>query len=436
MSGLLIELVARHSIAYEMDIVAGDRLLSVNGNILRDLIDYSYYTSSEEELLLEVAKCDGELWDVQIERSPEEPIGLTFSAPIPARCANNCLFCFVHQLPKGLRKQLYVKDEDYRLSFLNGNYVTLANLKSSELKRIVKQHLSPLYISVHTVNPGLREHLLGKSGIPAIMGQLKSLADAGIVMHTQIVLCPGLNDGEELRRTLAELTSLFPAVESIAIVPLGLTTHRAGLPQLESVTADYARKFVLSYQEEATKLRNKYKKTLLYIADEFYLKASMPFPAIKEYGDFPQIENGVGMVPLFLREAARLLRKTGVLGNFKATVVTGVSSFPFVSDFLAALSVKSGVEIQALAVENCLFGSTVTVSGLVGGNDIIASLDGVDIGCCLFLPDVMLKEGEGVFLDNVSLDELRTKICRHVAVFDSTPSGFYSELRSCFKLLK
>ena len=430
MAGLQIDSVVPGSIADGFEVTAGDRLLAVNGQQLRDLIDYSYYTASEEELLLDIEKPDGELWELEIERQAGEPLGLTFSAPDPARCANNCLFCFVHQLPKGLRKPLYVKDEDYRLSFLNGNYVTLANIKAPALNRIIEQHLSPLYISVHATNPELRERLLGKSGIPPILGQLQRLAAARINMHTQIVLCPGLNDGEELQRTVTELAALYPAIQSLAIVPLGLTAHRQRLPQLMPVDADYAREFIARWQPQAEILRKKLRQPFLFLADEFYLKADLPFPAIKEYGDFPQIENGVGMVPLFMKEASRLLKGIRPTGAFRATAITGVSSFQFVSDFLSKLAEKSGIDIVPLKVENKLFGPSITVSGLIAGNDIAAALDCCDIGSCLLVPDVMLKEGEGVFLDDVSLDTLERRIGVPIVVFDSTPAGCYKALRS------
>ena len=429
MAGMQIDSVTPGSIADEFEVMAGDRLLAVNGHPLRDLIDYSYYTASEEELLLEIEKADGELWDLEVVRSAGESLGLTFSVPAPARCANNCLFCFVHQLPKGLRKPLYVKDEDYRLSFLNGNYVTLANLKTSALNRIIEQHLSPLYISVHATNPDLRERLLGKSGVPPILDQLMRLAAARIVIHTQIVLCPGLNDGDELQRTVAELAALYPAVQSLAVVPLGLTAHRQGLPQLTAVDAEYARKFITIWQPQAVVLRRKLRQPFLFLADELYLKAGLPFPSLKEYGDFPQIENGVGMVPLFMKEAALLLRRIRAIGSFRATVVTGVSSFGFVNGFLTDLSAKSGLEVVPVAVENKLFGPSITVSGLISGNDIVTALAGYNIGSCLLVPDVMLKEGEGVFLDNVSLEELEHRLGCPIIVFDSTPGGCYSALR-------
>jgi putative radical SAM enzyme (TIGR03279 family) len=429
MSGLLIEGVAPGSIADEFELEAGDRLLAVNRHLLRDLIDYSYYTSSEEELLLEIFRRDGETWELEVERVEGEPLGLTFAAPAPARCRNNCIFCFVHQLPRGLRKPLYVKDEDYRLSFLNGNYVTLANLRTTELERIIEQRLSPLYISVHATNPELRQRLLGKNGIPPILEQLQVLAAARITLHTQVVLCPGINDGPELERTVADLAKLYPAVRSLAIVPLGLTRHRQNLPLLKSVDKEYAREFIAQWGPRARALKKSLGEPFLFLADEFYLKAAQPFPLLRDYGDLPQIENGVGMVPLFQREAGRTVRTARPVGDFRVTVTTGVSSFAFVGEFLAQLGEKTGLTIVPVAVENRLFGESVTVSGLVTGNDIVAALSGVDIGRALLVPDVMLKEGEWVFLDDLSLEELGKKLHCNVLSFDSTPQGLYRVLK-------
>ncbi|MDA8413064.1 MAG: DUF512 domain-containing protein [Desulfobacteraceae bacterium] len=430
MSGLLIEGVAPGSIAAEFELRAGDRLLAVNGHALRDIIDYSYYTSSEENLLLEIARQDGEEWELEVERETGEPLGLTFAPPTPANCRNNCVFCFVHQLPKGLRRPLYVKDEDYRLSFLNGNYVTLANITSVELNRIAEQRLSPLYISVHATDPFLREQLLGTSGIPPILEQIKALAAARITLHTQVVLCPGINDGPQLERTVSDLAALYPAVRSLAIVPLGLTRHRRNLPRLDAIDGEYAAKFVSEWGPRSRTLRKSLGEPFLFLADEFYLKAGLPFPPLREYGDLPQIENGVGMVPLFLREAATTERTARAIGDFRVTVTTGVSSYPFVGAFLEKLGRKTGLDIVPVAVENRLFGESVTVSGLVAGNDIVAALSGVEVGRALLVPDVMLKEGEGVFLDDVTLAELGTRLGCRVETFDCTPQGLHRLLKS------
>lgn len=430
MKGLTIEYVAPGSLAHEFELEPGDRLLSINGHRLRDVIDYSYTTSADDELLVEVLKQDGELWELEIEREPGESLGLTFPPPEPVRCRNNCIFCFVHQLPKGLRRPLYVKDEDYRLSFLNGNYVTLANLKPRELSRIIEQRLSPLYISVHATNPALRETLLGVTGIPPIIEQLQELARHRIQLHTQVVLCPGLNDGDELERTVTELASLYPAVCSLAIVPVGLTAYRAKLPQLTPVDQTYARQFIEQWGEQAKKLRKKLGEPFLFLADEFHLKAGLPFPPIKEYGDFPQIENGVGMVPLFQRDAAKTVRAARHLGEFPVTVVTGMSMIALVTEFLSSLKEKTGIDVTPVAVPNRLFGDSVTVTGLVAGRDIITALTGADIGRALLVPDVMLKEGEGVFLDDVSLETLEAELQCPVIPFDSTPQGLYRVLKS------
>jgi putative radical SAM enzyme (TIGR03279 family) len=434
MTGLLIESVTPGSIADEFELEPGDRLLAVNGHRMRDIIDYSYFTASDEELLLEIGRMDGEVWELEVEREDGEPLGLTFPAALPSNCRNNCLFCFVHQLPKGLRKPLYVKDEDYRLSFLNGNYVTLANITKAELKRIIEQRLSPLYISVHATNPELRQQLLGRTHIPPILEQLKALVAARISLHTQVVLCPGINDGPELERTVADLAALYPAVQSLAIVPLGLTSHRQKLPQLQAIDGQYAKSFIQQWGPRARQLARHLGEPFLFLADEFYLKAGLPFPPLREYGDLPQIENGVGLVPLFLKDAAKVVKTAKPLGDFSATVATGVSAFGFVTDFLAGLSAKTGLKLNATAVENRLFGPSVTVSGLVAGNDIISALEGKEIGRTLLIPDVMLKEGEGVFLDDVSLEELASRLGCRVETFDSTPLGLYQTLKNLNKI--
>ena len=240
--GLLIEKVLAGSIAAELEIEPGDRLLMVNGSPLRDIIDYNFY-ASDDELLFLIKKTDGELWELEFDRCDGEPIGLFFATPVPASCGNNCIFCFVHQLPRGLRKPLYVKDEDYRLSFLYGNYVTLANITAAEIARIIEQRLSPLYISVHATDPALREKLLGRSNLVPVLETIATFARAGIQMHTQVVLCPGINDGAALEKTVNDLAAFYPQVASLAVVPLGLTRHRRGLPHLDPVSGDVCRQF-------------------------------------------------------------------------------------------------------------------------------------------------------------------------------------------------
>jgi len=427
MAGLIIENVMPGSIAEEMEIEPGDRLVAVNGNPLRDVIDYNYFTS-EDQLVLEVEKPDGELWELEVERDEGESLGLTFPAPAPARCGNNCVFCFVHQLPKGLRKPLYVKDEDYRLSFLYGNYVTLANIGRKELERIKAQRLSPLYISVHASDPELRGQLLGKRDILPILDVMQELADARITMHTQIVLCPGLNDGAAFAQTVEDLARMHPRVASLAVVPVGLTGHRSKLPALAPLTREFAVSFIQEWEGKAQALAERLGEPFLFLADEFYIKAGLPFPPLESYGDLPQIENGVGMIPLFLSEAEQVLEDAEHLGQGRVTVLTGESPYHYLADFVVRLSETTGMAINLVPVKNRLFGGAVTVTGLVCGQDIIAALQGVELGELVLVPDVMIKEGEGMFLDDVTVEDLESELGKPVQVVESTPYGIYDAL--------
>jgi len=425
--GLEIEYVAPGSIAAELEIEAGDRLLAINGEPLRDIIDYNYLIA-DEELVFLVRKADGDLWEVEFEKDACEPMGICFPPPVPQSCGNSCLFCFVHQLPRGMRRPLYVKDEDYRLSFLYGNYVTLTNILPEELERIKAQRLSPLYISVHATEPALRERLLGRSNIRPVLEIMQELADAGITMHTQVVLCPGLNDGADLERTVADLSALYPRVASLAIVPLGLTRHRRGLPELKPVSASYAREFVPVWEARQSELVRTLGEPFLFLADEFYVKGGLDFPPVEQYADLPQLENGVGMVPQFLAEAQELLTVAEQLPSMEVIVVTGTSAYAYVAGFTRELSRKTGVTIRTVAVSNRLFGEQVTVTGLVSGGDIVAALGNETAGRVLLIPDVMLKEGEGLFLDDMGLADLAAALSCDVEPFTPTPDGFYEKL--------
>ncbi|HJV34671.1 DUF512 domain-containing protein [Geomonas sp.] len=429
MSGLMIERVLPGSIAEEMEIEGGDRLVSINGHPLRDIIDYNYF-GADDLLVLEVEKPDGEIWEVEVEREEGESLGLVFPAPAPARCGNNCVFCFVHQLPKGLRGPLYVKDEDYRLSFLYGNYVTLANIGRKELERIKSQRLSPLYISVHATDPELREHLLGKRGILPILEIMRELAEARITMHAQIVLCPGLNDGEAFAKTVEDLAQLHPWVASLAVVPVGLTEHRGRLPALTPVTEQFAASFIGEWQDKAEKLAERLGEPFLFLADEFYIKGQLSFPPLESYGDLPQIENGVGMIPLFLADAEQVLEEAEQLGARSVTVVTGESPYRYLSDFLERLSKATGATVRPIAVTNRLFGSSVTVTGLVCGGDIVEALKGQELGDLVLVPDVMMKEGEGVFLDDMTVEDLERELGKPVQIVESTPWGIYDAIKN------
>jgi putative radical SAM enzyme (TIGR03279 family) len=426
--GILIECVEPGSVSMEMEIEPGDRLLSINGHRIRDLIDYGFY-SADDELLLEIEKPVGEVWEVEIAREEGESLGLRFAAPKPSRCANACLFCFVDQLPKGLRRSLYVKDEDFRLSFLYGNFVTLSSLSRGAFRRICEQRLSPLYVSVHATDPCLRGELLGNPDCPPILEMLRELAVAGITMHTQVVLCPGVNDGLHLESTVRDLAELFPRVASLAVVPVGLTRYRTSLAKLQPVTRQYAADFIARWQPRARSLASRFATPFLFFGDEFYLKADVPFPSLEEYGDLPQLENGVGMVPLFLADAAEVLARAESLSPSEVTVVTGSSAFRIVDDFLLALSQRTGVFFRTVAIENSLFGDSVTVAGLVPGKAVLEGLLGREVGDLLLIPDVMLKEDEGLFVDEISVEDLQRDLGTDVTVFRATPSGLYEVLQ-------
>ncbi len=433
MTGLLIETVLPGSPAERAGLMPGEHLLAIDGQRLRDLIDYTWL-ASDDEAELTVRDRSGTQRNVWLEPEPGEPLGLTFAPPEPKRCGNNCLFCFVHQLPKGLRRPLYVKDEDYRLSFLQGTYVTLTNLKGTELRRIIAQRLSPLYISVHATEPLLREQLLGRSGIPPILEQLTRLAEARIQMHTQVVLCPGLNDGPHLEQTVSDLAALYPAVQSLAVVPVGLTSHRQRLPQLTPMDRAYAADFLDQWLPRMRALNKRLGEPFLQLADEFFLKAGRPFPALKEYGDLPQWENGVGMVPWFQHQAGRVIKRARPLARpLTATVVTGCSAIGFVSEFLREVASRTGAVLNAIAIPNRLFGERVTVTGLVAGRDIVATLQGQTLGELVLVPEVMLKEGEGRFLDDLTTQELSQALQLPVVNFEGTPAGLYKALKHLTK---
>lgn len=424
--GLMIDAVVKGSFAEELEIESGDRLLMINGSIVRDIIDYNFYFS-DDELVFLIKKPDEELWEIEFDR-PDVDLGISFQSPLPASCGNNCIFCFVHQLPGRLRKPLYVKDEDYRLSFLYGNYVTLSNILPEELERIKEQRLSPLYISVHATDNALRERLLGRTNLVPILETIKTLADAGIVMHTQIVLCPGINDGKALEKTVYDLAMFYPMVASVAIVPLGLTKHRKGLEALLPVNEDYAGSFIDSWLPRQHELEDRLNGQFLYLADEFFIKGDRRFPSLDSYGDLPQLENGVGMIPLFLEECAAVLNFAKALYLPPVTVLTGISPYRFIADFIDKLSVLTTLSINLIPVRNRFFGEEVTVSGLVTGVDILEELKGLEPGTLLLIPDVMLKEGECLFLDDLTLDDLAKSLHCEPHVFNSSAEGFYAKL--------
>jgi len=422
--GAVIREVVPGSIAEELNLEPGDRVLGVNGQPLDDFIRFLTLTS-EPEIELEVEKNSGDIEVIAFEKDPDEPLGLSFEGLIYDGirvCKNHCLFCFVHQLPKGQRPSLYVKDDDYRLSFLQGCYITLTNLTEKDWQRIEELHLSPLYVSVHATDPEVRCRLIGSKKAGAILDQLRRLVAAGIMVHTQAVLCPGINDGEVLERTIEDLAALAPGVASLAVVPVGLTAHREKLYPLKGFDREGAARVLDIVHRFQRELLPRLGTRLVFAADEWYLAAAEPLPLEEAYEGYPQLDNGVGLLRWFYSEfdevfkdmLPRLRRK-----RMRLTVVTGRSARGLWQDIAERFAKDCpGIRLSVLSVANRFFGETVTVAGLLSGRDLIEVIREYPDDSGLFLiPQITLKQDETVFLDGVSLDELiRACAPRRIAV--------------------
>ncbi len=417
--GLKISMVEPGSIADELGLTAGDRVTAINGEPVRDLIDFRYL-AADELLDIDVTKTGGDEWVLEVEKDFDQDLGIDFGPEgfgPTLRCNNKCVFCFVDQMPPGMRKTLYVKDDDYRLSFWSGNFITLTNLSKNSLKRIARQRLGPLYISVHTTNPSLREKMLGSARAGSIMEQLRFLAEAGIEMHTQVVLCPGLNDAGELDRTAGDLSALWPAVRSLAIVPVGMTRFRENLYPLEMFTPDKARALVRWVHARQKEYITGFKHPFIFASDEFYLLAGEPIPGADKYDGFPQIENGVGLTRLFLDEWAEA--ESGLpreAAKQSIVLATGVLGGKILIPVVARLNKIAGLQVAVKIIENDFFGRQVTATGLVTGSDILSQTAPGETDGLLVLPSVMLKKDEAVFLDNVSLADAAERMKAAVAV--------------------
>ncbi len=414
------------SIAAELGIRPGDRLLRVNGEAIDHLVDYLVEETSET-LDLAIARPDGEVWELEIEHDSDEPLGLVLPHPEPVQCGNNCIFCFVHQLPRGMRRSLYIKDEDFRFSYLYGAYITLTNVGEKDFERIIAKHLSPLYISVHATGNDLRCRLLGKQ-VPAILPQMQRLVEGGIELHTQVVVCPGINDGAALAQTLADLVALAPGVRSLAIVPVGLTGHRQRLPDLRVHTREEAASLVDWIEAQQAALLERLGTRFIFAADELYLKAGRRFPELSAYEDLAQIENGVGLIAVFRAHAAEVLAEATPLDLPPVSLVTGASAAPDLLAFANALNQRCGIDLRVHAVENRFFGGQVTVTGLLTGRDLLEQLSHVQLGKVLLVPDVMLREGEATFLDDMSISDLATRLDVEIEVVPTDPWGIWDML--------
>jgi len=419
----IINQVRPGTVADELGIEKGDTLISINKSQPLDFIDYRYLTA-DDQLEIEIVKKNGEVWVYEIEKGFDEDLGLGFTEDTfdgIRNCVNKCIFCFVDQMPADMRQTLYVKDDDYRLSFLHGNFITLTNLSKKDLDRIIRMRLSPLYISVHCTNPGLRERMLDNPRAGRVARQISLLAGAGIDMHTQIVLCPGINDDKELERTINELASHYPHVRSIAVVPAGITRYNKNqvdknqgdisLPALRPFTAREALEIINYIQVLQQQFLQELKNPLVFLADEFYVMAGAAFPASRYYGDYPQLENGVGLVRLFYdsfdAEKDRLPGHLQV--RRRIALITGVSGGQVLRPIVERLNFIENLHIELIAVVNEFFGEQVTVAGLLTGRDVLTALKKSGAFDLVILPSVMCKRDEPVFLDEMTPMDLQSE---------------------------
>lgn len=409
-----IKSVSNNSRAMKAGILSGENLLEINGNKIVDVLDYRFYqTSREVELLLE--DIDGNKRTVKIHKGEYEEIGMEFETYLMDKqhsCHNKCIFCFIDQLPKGMRKSLYFKDDDSRLSFLFGNYITLTNLSQHEIDRIIKMHISPINISVHTTNPELRCKMMNNRFAGKALEVIPEFAKSGIKINCQIVSCPGINDGAELERTITDLAKLYPAVECVAVVPVGLTAYRDGLYPLKEYTKETATETLDLIESYGDKFKKKYGSRIVFASDEFFLKAEREIPDVDYYEDFEQLDNGVGLMSLLSDELLYALEEENqVEKNISVTLACGTGVAEFMQSLLNNITKKfSCVNINVVGIKNNFFGGGINVSGLVTGQDLIAQLKEKDLGDKLLIPSVMLRSEGDIFLDDVSLDDVRNTL--------------------------
>ena len=420
------------SIGEEMGIVAGDVLLSINGETVEDIFDYRFLTN-DEFLTLVVEKEDGEEWELEIEKDFDEDLGLVFDGGIMDNyrsCANACIFCFIDQMPPGMRPTLYFKDDDSRLSFLQGNYVTLTNMSRHDLDRIIRYRMEPINISFQTMNPELRCRMLHNRKAGEALKKVDILYEAGITMNGQIVLCKGYNDGKELHDSLEKLSSYVPVLQSLSIVPVGLTRYREGLCPLEPFTPEDAKEVLREVHYWQDKMLKKTGLHFVHASDEWYILAGEPLPSEDTYDGYLQLENGVGMLRLLEAEVREALKgEKGDDRRISGTIATGCLAAPFIERYARMVEeVFPGVHFTVIPIRNDFFGESITVSGLITGSDLKAQLSGIPLGDCLLLPCNMLRQGENVFLDDVTVQELEKELSCPVVIVDSSGEDFVKAL--------
>lgn len=429
----VIKSVNKGSIADSLGILPGDIVIKIDDNEIEDIFDYQFMTLTDR-LVLTILRGDEE-WEYEIEKGENEDIGLVFENGLMdnyRRCSNNCIFCFIDQMPPGMRDTLYFKDDDSRLSFLQGNYITLTNLSEKDLGRIVRYNLSPVNVSIHTMNPELRCKMLGNRFAGSSLQKLNVLADAGIEMNGQVVLCKGINDGSELEFTISELMKYIPSFRSLSVVPVGLSKYRDGLFHLEPFEKDDCAEVIDIIEGYQKQCMEKYGIHFVHASDEFYLTAGRPMPEADRYDGYLQLDNGVGMIRSFIDERDEQIEKRMQDGSFDKdhggkhiTLVTGVLAYPIISESARMVEERAnGLKIDVYAIRNDFFGERITVSGLLTGQDIIAQLKGRDLGDEIRLPESVVRAGTDVFLDDIKVSEVSDALQVRVVTIKSNGYDF------------
>ncbi|KAF0250090.1 MAG: NifB/MoaA family Fe-S oxidoreductase [bacterium] len=409
--GIEITAVDQGSLGYEIGLEKGDRILTINGRKLRDYIDFQFFTGSEEELKLEVEKTSGERWDLDVDIEEGEIWGLDFETFMPRQCANECLFCFCEMNPPEARASLFFRDEDIRLSFLHGNYTTMTNMSRDEINRIVEQRLSPQYVSVHATDLEVRRHLLGRDRIDDVLDKMRYFTEHGIELHAQIVLCPKINDGKHLEKTIFDLVTLYPGVQSAAIVPLGLNKHHKRRHLLTPVTSEWSTEIIDQVTPWQQKFQREHGTRFAFLGDEFYLRANRALPGKAHYEQSPQIEDGVGMVRRFVDDFKKMLkrRKKPFSRSIRGTVATGTLFYPILKQTIVEFNNSFGTELKPIAVVNDFFGDETTVAGLLSGRDFLLAKNEM-FGDFLVLPPECVSGDKERFLDDMTLPQLAEKL--------------------------
>ena len=430
---VLITGVEKGSVAQKAGILGGDYLIKINGQDINDVLDYRFYIT-ENKIKLTIHRGE-ELFDVDIKKPQYEDIGLEFESFLMDKqhsCRNKCIFCFIDQLPKGMRDTMYFKDDDSRMSFLKGSYITLTNLSDKDIDRICKMRISPINISVHTTNPELRCSMMGNRFAGKSLEALKRFYDAGITMNTQIVLCKGVNDGKELDRSMRELEALYPQVQSVSVVPSGLTKFREGLYPLEPFSPAECKAVIDQVECFAAGCREKHGCSIFYLGDEFYIKAGLSLPDADRYDGYPQIENGVGLVTSMKDEfydELDFLDTYDMTKTRRLSIATGEAAYEFISSLARELESRlSDTKINVYKIENKFFGENITVAGLVVGADLREQLQGKDLGTKLFIPSVMLRYENDLFLDGVDVDSLSRELGVEIETVNNSGYEFVEAL--------